>query len=212
MVGIPECLETLLADLMVCSSIHEQHTQKHDVPGDASWLGVVDFNSRHLPNLTPLHIEKVDIMRTRMHNRPKQHRIRDLSMKPLTLIQRDPFYLRPNPAKKVAAHGEQYDGTVDGEAETCAAGDPDREGESVKTLEAQVLLLLYPPEDEEAQVPAVEEEVEEELGAPELVADGAPETSTWSAVGRHGCDCRGRVSFKGLRAQRAGMTGLSSLL
>lgn len=190
MVGIPECLEALLADLVVRSSIHEQHTQKHDVPGDASWLGVVDFDSRHLSNLAPLHIEKVDIMRTRMHNRPKQHCIRDLSMKPLTLIQRNPFDLRPNPAKEVAAHGEQYHGAVDGEAETCAAGDPDREGESVETSEARVLLLLYPAEDEEAEVPAVEEEIEEELGAPELVADGAPETSALGPVGRHRCDCR----------------------
>lgn len=171
MVGIPKCLEALLADLVVRSSIHEQHTQKHNVPGDASWLGVVDLDRRHLPNLTPLHIEKVDIMRTRMHDSPKKHRIRDLSMKPLTLIQRNPFDLRSNPAQDVAAHGEQYHGSIDGETEACAAGDPHREGESVQTSETWVLLLFYPAEDEEAEVSAVEEKVEEELGAPELVAD-----------------------------------------
>lgn len=151
--------------------IHKQHTEQHNMSGDSSWLCVVDFDSRNLPNLTPLHIEEIHIMRTRMHNRPKQHRIRDLSMEPLTLIQRDPFDLRPNPAQEVAAHGEQYHGTVDGETEACAAGDPDRESESVEPGEAWVLLLFYPAEDEEADVSAVEEQVEEELGAPELVAD-----------------------------------------
>lgn len=38
------------------------------------------------------------------------------------------------------------------------------------------MLLLYPAEYEEPDVAAVEEEVEEELGAPELVADCAEET------------------------------------
>ena len=41
-VRVPEGLEALIADLVVGRGVHEDHNEKHEVPGDASCLRVVD--------------------------------------------------------------------------------------------------------------------------------------------------------------------------
>lgn len=42
-VGVPEGLEALVADLVVRRGIHEDHDEKHEVTGDASRLRIVDL-------------------------------------------------------------------------------------------------------------------------------------------------------------------------
>jgi hypothetical protein len=50
-VSIPECFERLLADLLGRSRIHEHHDKKHEVPGKATRLCIVDLLCGLLSNL-----------------------------------------------------------------------------------------------------------------------------------------------------------------
>lgn len=50
-VGIPEGLEALVADLVVGRGIHEDHDEKHEVTSDASGLVVVDLQGDFRPDL-----------------------------------------------------------------------------------------------------------------------------------------------------------------
>lgn len=58
MVGIPERLEGLLPNLVMCSRIHQKHAEKHHMAGDATRLLVVDLNSRFPTDLRPLDVEE----------------------------------------------------------------------------------------------------------------------------------------------------------
>lgn len=49
--GVPECLEALVADLVVGSSIHEQHDEKHEVSRDTASLSVVNIKGGLLSDL-----------------------------------------------------------------------------------------------------------------------------------------------------------------
>lgn len=51
MMSVPENLESLGADLVVGSSVHEEHDEEHEMTGDASWLRIVDLESNLLPYL-----------------------------------------------------------------------------------------------------------------------------------------------------------------
>lgn len=89
-VSIPECLEALVANLVVCGSIHEEHDEKHKMPGNTTSLGVMDIESDLRANLysslgsrdtmkgnkirtSTLDVEKVDIMSRRVNHRPESH-------------------------------------------------------------------------------------------------------------------------------------------
>ena len=43
MVSIPERFKALLSDLVMSSSVHQHHNKQHEVPSDATRLGVVDL-------------------------------------------------------------------------------------------------------------------------------------------------------------------------
>ena len=51
MVCVPESLEALLANRMVRGAVHDDHDEEHKMAGDASCLGIVDFESRLLADL-----------------------------------------------------------------------------------------------------------------------------------------------------------------
>lgn len=55
-VGVPEGLETLLADLGVGSGIHHHHAEKHDVTGNTTGLLVVNVQSGTGTELSPLNV------------------------------------------------------------------------------------------------------------------------------------------------------------
>ena len=45
-VRVPEGLEALVADLVVCGGVHEKHDQEHEVTSDTTSLVVVNVNSQ----------------------------------------------------------------------------------------------------------------------------------------------------------------------
>lgn len=55
----------------------------------------------------------LDVMRRNVEDSPKQERIRNLSVKPLRLIQRQPSDFRSYPPQYIFAHGQRYDGSID---------------------------------------------------------------------------------------------------
>lgn len=55
---VPEGLERLLTDAGVRSGVHEEHTQEHDMAGDATSLGIVDLYRKLWSNLRFLNIEE----------------------------------------------------------------------------------------------------------------------------------------------------------
>lgn len=59
-VSVPESLERLLPDPVVCCGVHEQHAEQHDMASDATSLGVVDLKSNLRSNLTLLYIEEAE--------------------------------------------------------------------------------------------------------------------------------------------------------
>lgn len=87
MMRIPECFEALLANLGVGSRIYEQHAQQHDVTRHAASLCIMNLDCRLRTDVTPLHVEEVDIMRCHMHHCPEEHRVCNLAMEPLALIE-----------------------------------------------------------------------------------------------------------------------------
>ena len=58
MVRVPECFEGLLADLVVCSCVHEEHAQKHDVACDTPSLGVVNIEGGLGADLAQFDVEE----------------------------------------------------------------------------------------------------------------------------------------------------------
>ena len=72
MMRIPESLVTLLSNLGVCSRIHEQHTQQHNMPGNASSLLVMDLHCCLWSDLPSLYVEEVDVVRSGVDYRPNQ--------------------------------------------------------------------------------------------------------------------------------------------
>lgn len=46
--GVPESLEALLANLLMCGSVHQEHDQKHEMTGDTTGLPVVDVLGANL--------------------------------------------------------------------------------------------------------------------------------------------------------------------
>lgn len=108
MMCIPECLKALLADLRMRRGIYHQHAKQHDMSSDAASLVIVDLNGGLFSHLTSLHVEKVDIMGSSVHNRPKKQAICDLPMKPLALVEWKPSDLGPYLSQDVPTHWEEY--------------------------------------------------------------------------------------------------------
>jgi hypothetical protein len=57
-VGVPERLERLLPDTVMCRAVHQQHAEQHDMPCDATRLGVVDLDGRDRADLCLFNIEE----------------------------------------------------------------------------------------------------------------------------------------------------------
>ena len=51
MVGVPECLKALFADLLVGGCVHHEHDKEHEVASDATGLRVVNLLRSLLANL-----------------------------------------------------------------------------------------------------------------------------------------------------------------
>ena len=66
-VGIPKGFERLTANSNVGGSIHQEHTEKHDVAGDTPWFFIMDIDSPKGSNLCPLDRVEARTERSAMH-------------------------------------------------------------------------------------------------------------------------------------------------
>lgn len=57
-VGVPERLEGLLANPVMGGRVHQEHAKEHDMASDTTWLGVVDLDGCHWPDLCLLDVEE----------------------------------------------------------------------------------------------------------------------------------------------------------
>lgn len=57
-VSVPECFKGLLADLGVCSRVHQQHAEKHDVACDTSGFLVVNMKGDFWTDLSLFDVEE----------------------------------------------------------------------------------------------------------------------------------------------------------
>ena len=105
-VCVPESLIALLSDLCMRSGEHEEHTQEHDMAGDAASLHVVNLHSGFGSHERAFDVEEVDIVRGDVHDSPEQHGVGDLAVEPLALVQRQPSNLGPHVSKQISAHGQ----------------------------------------------------------------------------------------------------------
>lgn len=93
-VRVPERLERLTSYAIMSGRVHQEHAQKHDMPGDAASLGVVYLHRGLWSDLVALNIEEVDVVSRYVNNSEDQHRIGDLSVEPLRLVQWKPSDIR----------------------------------------------------------------------------------------------------------------------
>ena len=151
--GVPERFETLMANLVMCGRVHEQHDQQHEVTGDASWLCVVNLQGSLLADLckaaslssvttienkerrtSSLDVNEIDIMSSRVYHSPERHLICNLTMEPNVLICREkPGEPWSDDTNDVSQHGNEDESSVQGKNKTCTAGGPDRPCEGIQT-------------------------------------------------------------------------------
>ncbi len=154
-VGVPECFEALDTNLLVGSGVpgarlsvyesrcdgrdaHQEHYQEQGVPGDSSWLSVVNLECRLGTDLGPLDIDKVHVVGCGVDHsknasqyrwavqlstdeclRPESQRVCDLSMEPDVLVGREePHHLGADNTDDVAQHGNKDHETVIAKDET----------------------------------------------------------------------------------------------
>lgn len=132
MMRVPECLEALLADLLMCGTVHDDHDEEHEMTSDSSGLLVVNVEGVSGTDLcsrlereyerckealtTTFDIDKVDIMSSGMNHSPKRHGISDLTMEPNVLVCREqPSHTWTNDTDDIPEHGDENEETIDGE-------------------------------------------------------------------------------------------------
>jgi len=162
-VSVPERLETLLANFCVGSTVHEDHDEQHDMASDAARLAVVDVEGISRTELTPLHIDEVDVVGGSVNHRPKGQRVGDLTVEPYVLIGgKKPREFWSDYTNNVSQHRDEDEATIIGEDEACASRGPDRDLEGVEARKFRVGCLRIPSIGEEEQVGTVKEDVEGE--------------------------------------------------
>jgi len=62
MMGVPERLERLLANLIVRSGVHEKHAKEHDMACNASSFCVMNLDSGDLSDLRSLNVEEAAVV------------------------------------------------------------------------------------------------------------------------------------------------------
>lgn len=174
---VPEGLETLVANLVMCGGVHQQQAEKHEVAGDTTGLSVVDIEGGDFPELQTLNVDEVDIVGGGVHDGPENHGISDLTMEPNVLIGGEkPCKPWANDTDDVAQHWEENKTAIVSKNETCTARDPDGIRERVEGAQVWVIGLCQsqrciletsytahlrpPPVDEPHNVRSVEENIE----------------------------------------------------
>ena len=104
MMRVPEGLEGLSSYSMMSRGIHQEHTQEHDVSSDASSLCIVNLNCCFGSNLVALDVEEVDVVSRHMDDCKDEHRIGNLPMEPLRLIEGQPSDVRSEESHQISTH------------------------------------------------------------------------------------------------------------
>lgn len=138
---VMEELERLLTNARVRGGIDEHHAKQHDMSRDAARLCVVELHSSLAADLSTLDIEEavhrlsvscpdaagesgagvLDIVRADVKTSPEQHAVGNVSMKILSLVQRQETQSGTDKGHEITAHGEEDDSAIDGETEGSAA-------------------------------------------------------------------------------------------
>lgn len=96
MVRIPKGLKGLLANLCMCSCVHENHAKEHDMSCYATSLGVMDLECGFRANLCLFDVEEIHVMGGDVNDSVDKHRVCDLAMKPLRFVEGQEPDLWPN--------------------------------------------------------------------------------------------------------------------
>lgn len=141
-VGVPEGLKALVADLVVRSCVHEDHDEQHEMASNAAGLRVMNVKGSLRTNLCrdasdtetseelsrhtgAFHVEEVHVMRSGVNHSPECHRIRDLSVEPDVLVRgEEPGEPGTNDTDNVTQHRHQNHPTIEGQYETGTTRDP----------------------------------------------------------------------------------------
>jgi hypothetical protein len=86
----------------------------------------------------------LDVVSSDVSNGEEQHRVRDLTMKPEVLIQRQEPQLGPKPSHECPAYWEQDEQPVETQYQTRTTRNPDGELKRVETGESRVGRLFEP--------------------------------------------------------------------
>lgn len=162
-VGVPESLERLLSDPVVGGGVNQQHAQQHDVAGNTTSLGVVDFEGHLRANLSLFHVIEVDIMRSGMSNGKHKHSVGNLAMEPYRLVEGEESNFRSEYSYDVSAHGHDNNHCINGQHQTSTSRNPDGILKSIKRREASIALLFPPSYSEYCPVETPKYNVEENL-------------------------------------------------
>jgi hypothetical protein len=162
-VGVPEGLETLLANFVCCGRVHEDHDQEHDVTSETTRLPVVDIKCISRTDLSALDVDKVDIMSGGVNHCKECHRVSDLTMEPDIFVGgEEPGQLGTDDFDDVAEHGHENHKAVICQDETSATGAPDGKGKSVETSQTGVGLLRVPSITKDGKLGAIPQNIEYE--------------------------------------------------
>lgn len=71
--GVPEYLKCLMANLVMRSRVDEEHNKKHEMTSDATRLSVMDLLSKQRPYLSSLDVDEVHIVGSSVDHSPEGH-------------------------------------------------------------------------------------------------------------------------------------------
>lgn len=163
MMGVPESLEALLADLVVGGRVHDDHEEEHDMTGDSTRLLVVDVKGISRTELATLDVDKVDIVGSSVDHCPESHRVRDLTMEPNVLIcGEEPSHVRANDPDNVPEHGDEDEEAIETQDETSTPRSPHGEFERVETCKSGICHLGVPSIGKSSEMETVKDDVEQE--------------------------------------------------
>jgi hypothetical protein len=125
MMCIPESLETLLPDLSMRGSVHDDHDEEHEVSGNATCLSVMDLERCLLTNLSSLNVDEINIMSGGVNHSPERHGISDLSVEPNVLIGgEEPSEFGTNDTDDISQHWEQDETSIEREDQAGTSRNP----------------------------------------------------------------------------------------
>jgi hypothetical protein len=111
--GVPEDLKALLADLLVSGRVHQEHNKQHEVSSDATRLSIVDLLSSLFADLSTLDVDKIDVVSCRMKHSPESHRVGNLTVEPNVFIRwEEPGQLGSDDSDYVSQHWDENQAAV----------------------------------------------------------------------------------------------------